>query len=46
MCGLGQFELFLNGEKVGTNLLSPGWTKYNRTCLYETHDVTDMLQAG
>ncbi|MCA9237252.1 MAG: family 78 glycoside hydrolase catalytic domain [Planctomycetales bacterium] len=44
--GLGQFEFFLNGEKVSANLLSPGWTKYNRTCLYETHDVTDLLKPG
>ena len=31
VCGLGQFEMNLNGKKVGDNLLSPGWTKYNRT---------------
>jgi hypothetical protein len=46
MCGLGQFELFINGKKVGSNLLSPGWTKYNHTCLYETHDVTKLLNQG
>ena len=46
ICGLGQFEVFINGKKVGTNLLSPGWTKYNRTCLYETHDVTPLLNQG
>jgi alpha-L-rhamnosidase len=46
ICGLGQFELSLNGRKVGENLLAPGWTKYNKTCLYETHDVTAMLRAG
>jgi alpha-L-rhamnosidase len=46
ICGLGQFELSLNGRKVGENLLSPGWTKYNKTCLYETHDVKDMLREG
>lgn len=46
VCGLGQFEFFLNGEKVSNHLLSPGWTKYNRTCLYETFDVTDRLGMG
>jgi hypothetical protein len=46
ICGLGQFEMFINGKKVGTNLLSPGWTKYNRTCLYETHDVTSLVHVG
>ncbi len=46
VCGLGQFEMTLNGQKAGTSLLAPGWTKYNRTCLYETHDVTDLLREG
>ncbi len=46
VCGLGQFELFLNGRKVGDNLLAPGWSKYNRTCLYETHDVTALMAPG
>ncbi len=43
VCGLGQYEFFLNGQKVGEDLLSPGWTKYDKTCLYDTYDVTDML---
>lgn len=46
ICGLGQFELSLNGRKVGDHLLAPGWSKYNKTCLYETHDVTDLLRPG
>ncbi|MDZ4659566.1 MAG: glycoside hydrolase family 78 protein [Bythopirellula sp.] len=46
MCGLGHFEMNLNGKKVGDNLLSPGWTKYNRTSLYETHDITGLVQQG
>lgn len=46
VCGLGQFEMFLNGRKSGNGLLAPGWSKYNRTALYETHDVTSLLQQG
>ena len=46
VCGLGQFELSLNGAKVGEDLLAPGWTKYDRTCLYDTHDITAQLHAG
>jgi alpha-L-rhamnosidase len=46
ICGLGHFEMNLNGKKVGKNLLSPGWTKYNRTALYETHDITAQLKEG
>ncbi len=46
VCGLGQYEMFLNGRKVGDDLLTPGWSKYDRTCLYDTYDVTALLQAG
>ncbi|HXS68588.1 MAG TPA: family 78 glycoside hydrolase catalytic domain [Candidatus Polarisedimenticolia bacterium] len=46
ICGLGQYELTLNGKKVGDDFLSPGWTKYNKTCLYDTRDITANLQEG
>ena len=44
--GLGQYELYLNGSKVGNRFLSPGWTDYRKTCLYNTFDVTDKLVTG
>ena len=44
--GLGQYELFLNGQKVGDDVLSPGWTKYDKTVLYDTRDVTPLLRPG
>jgi alpha-L-rhamnosidase len=46
VCGLGQYELTLNGKKAGDDYLSPGWTKYNRTCLYDTRDITPLLRKG
>jgi len=46
VCGLGQYEMSLNGRKVGDDLLSPGWTKYNKTCLYDTIDVTAFVRPG
>jgi alpha-L-rhamnosidase len=46
VCGLGQYELYLNGEKVGDRFLSPGWTNYEKKCYYNTFDVTDMLTHG
>lgn len=46
VCGLGHFELSLNGHKVGDHELDPGWTDYKDTCLYVTFDVTDSLQPG
>ncbi|MBN1359965.1 MAG: pectate lyase [Sedimentisphaerales bacterium] len=46
VCGLGHYEMSLNGSKVGDDLLAPGWTKYDRTCLYDTHDLTALLREG
>jgi hypothetical protein len=42
--GLGQYELYLNGQRVGNDFLAPGWTNYTKTCLYNTFDVTSRLQ--
>jgi alpha-L-rhamnosidase len=46
ICGLGQYELHLNGNKVGNTLLDPGWTDYRKTCLYQAYDLTDQLRPG
>jgi alpha-L-rhamnosidase len=44
--GLGYYELSVNGRKAGGDLLSPGWTKYDKTCLYDSHDLTPLLKEG
>lgn len=44
--GLGQYELFLNGEKAGADVLAPGWTDYKDTVLYDTRDITALLREG
>lgn len=44
--GLGHYELFLNGKKVGEDLLSPGWSNCRKTVLYDTYDVTALLKPG
>jgi hypothetical protein len=46
ICGLGEYELTFNGKKAGDDFLSPGWTKYDKTCLYDTRDITDLLRKG
>jgi hypothetical protein len=46
VCGLGHYELTLNGQKVSEDVLTPGWTKYNKTCLYDMYDVTESLRPG
>ncbi len=44
--GLGWYELYLNGQRVGDHVLDPVTTDYTRRILYVTYDVTDMLQTG
>ena len=44
--GLGQDELRLNGNKVGNDELTPGWSDYRKTIYYDAYDVTTQLQEG
>jgi len=46
ICGLGLFELELNGRKVGNDVLVPGLTQYPKRAFYLTYDVTDALNQG
>ncbi|MBN2639413.1 MAG: family 78 glycoside hydrolase catalytic domain [Bacteroidales bacterium] len=40
---LGLYQLFLNGEKVGDQYFTPGWTSYHKRLQYQTYDITDKL---
>jgi alpha-L-rhamnosidase len=42
--GLGYYELYLNGKRVGDHLLDPAFTDYSKRVLYVTYDITDMLR--
>ncbi len=44
--GLGQYEASLNGKKIGNAFLSPGWTYFDKTVLYNTYDVTAQVRKG
>ncbi len=46
ICGLGFFDLYLNGEKVGDHIMDPGLTEYNQRALYVTFDVTEQLSRS
>lgn len=46
VCGLGHFDMSINGEKVGDHVFDPGWTNYRATCLYVPFDVTSLLKPG
>ena len=41
---LGLYQLFINGQKVGDQLFTPGWTSYNKRLQYQTYDVTNLIQ--
>jgi len=42
----GLYEVYLNGRRVGDQVLTPGWTSYNKRIQYQTYDVTDLLKNG
>ncbi len=46
VCGLGYNELRLNGARVGSHELEPGWTSYGKRVFYSVYDVTAQLATG
>jgi len=44
--GLGLYELYINGKKVGNYVLAPSATDYTQNVKYNTLDVTNYLQEG
>jgi alpha-L-rhamnosidase len=44
---LGAYEAFLDGKRVGPDtMLTPGWTDFHKRVLYQTYDVTSLLERG
>jgi alpha-L-rhamnosidase len=43
---LGLYRCFINGKRVGNDLLTPGWTVYDKRLSYQTYAVADLLVAG
>lgn len=41
---LGLYHFYLNGEKIGEDEFTPGWTAYSKHLLYQIYDVTDSLK--
>ena len=44
--GLGVFEVFVNGRRVGDDFLKPGFTHARKTKYAFTYDVTGFLNRG
>ena len=43
---LGVYSATLNGQKVGGEVLAPGWTNYRKRLQYQDYDITQLLAAG
>jgi len=44
--GLGMYELYINGKKIGDQVLAPNPTDYRKSFFYNTHDVTTEIKNG
>ncbi|MBN2329703.1 MAG: family 78 glycoside hydrolase catalytic domain, partial [Candidatus Omnitrophica bacterium] len=43
---LGIYELHLNGERIGDQMFTPGWSDYRRRVYYNAFDVTNQVRHG
>ena len=43
---LGEYEVHINGARVGQDYFTPGWTDYHHRVPYETYDVTGLVHQG
>ncbi len=46
ICGLGLYEAFYNGERIGSEYLTPYSNDYNEWVQYQTYDVTEHLKRA
>lgn len=46
ICGLGFFDLHVNGQLMGDSLMQPALTGYDQRCLYVTFDITSAMREG
>jgi alpha-L-rhamnosidase len=43
---LGLYQCYLNGQRIGEDEMTPGWTSYHKHLCYQTYEVTSLLQSG
>lgn len=43
---LGLYKWYLNGKKVGSDEMAPGFTSYKKHLLFQTNNITEYLQEG
>lgn len=44
--GLGIYEFYINGKRVGEKVLSPAKTPYHKHVLYDAYEVSDRIHPG
>jgi len=44
--GMGLYELYINGKKIGDQVLAPSPTDFTKNVKYNTFDVTENIQHG
>lgn len=42
----GLYEAHINGQRVGNEYLTPGWTSYGKRLQFQVYDVTALLRNG
>ena len=40
----GVYEAYLNGERIGADRMTPGWTSYHHRLQYQIYDITEMIR--
>lgn len=46
ICGLGLYEVYCNGEKVGKEVLLPGYHSYDFRLMYQTLELDEYTKDG
>lgn len=44
ICGLGYYELYINGQRVGDRVLDPGWSDYHQIAYYSVYEVANLIR--
>jgi hypothetical protein len=44
--GLGHYELFLNGKRVGSTVIKQPWSQYNKTIYWQEFDISTLVRPG
>jgi len=46
ICGVGLYDVQINGKRVGNEYFAPGYNAYDYWLQYQTYDVTELIKRG